>query len=175
MEDEYFVIGFKDDPKNMKVIRALNDEIDEVVKYNRFTIHYVEEACDYCEYIVITVFGTHAIDAIQFEDKRPAMLNMNLRSDNCFLYDIEADKFIDAGILLWKDRDKAKNSKQAMKYVASRLSELFYSIDAKEAAELTEYTEKFNVPLNLDMYNEFQKVFKTEHPNWNSSDGRCPW
>jgi len=180
MSDERFVIGFKDNPEKMRVIHTTADQVDKVVEKHGFTTHCIEDDCGYCEYLTIQAYKwvkseEYYLDVIQFEDKTPAILNLDMRSKTSFLYDVDAKKFVSVGILLWENRDKAKDSKQAMKYVASRLSELFYGIDKKEAAELTEYAEKFNVPLNLDMHNEFQKVFKTEHPNWDSSDGRCLW
>lgn len=174
-----FVIGFKDNPEKISVIHTTVDNADKVIEQHGFATHWVEEDFGYYEYLVIQAYkrinDDNSLDVIQFEDKAPAILNIDMRSKTSFLYDVGAKKFISTGILLWENRDKANNSGQAMKYVASRLSELFYGIDKKEAAELTEYAKKFNVPLNLDMHKEFQKVFKTEHPNWNSSDGRCPW
>lgn len=178
MSEERFVVGFKNDPKKMKVVHTTEDKVDEVVKEHGFTTHLVEEDYGYCEYLTIEVYKydkEYSLDVMQFESKTPAVLNIDLRSETSFLYDIDEGKFVNSGILLWKDRDKAKNSKQATKYVASRLSELFYNIGKKEAEELTEYAERHDVPLSLDMHKEFQKVFKAEHPNWDSSDGRCPW
>jgi hypothetical protein len=175
MSEERIVVGYKDDPKKMKVVHTTSKKVDSVVKKNGFTSHFVTEANEWYGYLVIQAWGEAGIDVYEFESYTPATLNMDMRDDDHFLYDIEERKFVDFDLPSWDRRSRAKTDKDAMKYIASRLSELFYDISDKDAEELTDYADNWSVPLNLDMHRTFQRVFKTEHPNWDSSDGRCPW
>lgn len=176
MSEYEVVFGFKENPEDMVAIEATDKTVDQILEENNFKAHAVETVyADYPCYILVQTYRNSCIDTFSFEDLTTAKLNMNLRSKTDFIFDGDMGCFIDLGILHWEDRHKAKSVKTAAKYIASRLSELFYKIDKKDAAELKAYATKHDIPLNLDVFKEFQKQFKAEHPNWDSSDGRCPW
>ena len=171
------VFGFVGSPEKMEAVVVEDGKtVDEIVKEKNFKAHAVEGCdCDYDNYITVTVYNNEFIETMNFEDLIAAKLNINTRSKTDYIYDGDLLKFVDLGILHQEDRHKAKSAKKALKYIASRLSELFYEIDRKDAAELKVYAAKFDIPLNISLFKEFQKTFKEEFPNWDSSDGRCPW
>jgi len=76
---------------------------------------------------------------------------------------------------LWRNKDKAANHEDAVKYLARAASECFpYSFSDENKAEMNEYAEKWGIPLDIDLLEQAGRLFNSyDSASWNTSSKYC--
>lgn len=140
--------------------------------------NYIEQEID--PYFVSICFNKHEHPHIDItcddEEERCIEYAEKRKYDYAFVYNIiKFDEWEIKNIKLpsWDNRSTASSQEEAIKYLASLMSDNFPDMDEKIRKEAKEFAEEWNIPFSYDLHNAYAKAFQIDYPAWNSSSKYC--